>query len=73
MSLETERAISEIRRERIVKLQVELDLMTARAEKAEAKLEVADAMLLEIWGAYNRIGDALKMPEKKASERGEAT
>ena len=42
-----------------------------RADKAEAKLKVADAMLSEIWGAYNRIGDALRMPEKQAIERGE--
>ena len=42
-----------------------------RLTQAEAKLKVADAMLSEIWGAYNRIGDALKMPEKQAVERGE--
>ena len=38
----------------------ELRAERARAEKAEAKLKLADAILLEVWGAYNRIGDALK-------------
>ena len=39
----------------------ELRAERARAEKAEAKLKRADAILLEVWGAYNRIGDALKV------------
>ena len=33
----------------------------ARLAMAEAKLKRADAILLEVWGAYNRIGDALKV------------
>ena len=37
--------------------------MRRELRKAEAKLKVADAMLSEIWGAHNRIGDALKMPK----------
>jgi len=43
--------------------------MTTRAEKAEAKLAVVDSMLLEIWVAYNRIGDALKMVKREHTER----
>ena len=36
--------------------------LAALAER-DAKLKRADDMLSEVWGAYNRIGDALKERE----------
>ena len=42
-----------------------IDSLNEQVAALKAKVKRADDILLEVWGAYNRIGDALKVSPKE--------